>query len=198
MPQSMAATRRHESPGSAGRRRHGRSRTSPMAVEGPVAERVHPGAGGQGVGDQRVQTLHPVRHPAGADAGDLGHVAEPARGRPDRPGARAAYAAARPASRASRAAIAPSPLRLQRRAGRVRPRAGQVVGRGERGAVGQQRLGGHHRGLSAAAAVRDADHPARRAAELSRDGRSSAAVIGSITDSILSVVGYARGYDLVG
>ena len=52
--------------------------------QGLVAQRVDPGTGGQSVSDQRVQALDPVRHAARADAGDLGHLAEPARsaGRP--------------------------------------------------------------------------------------------------------------------
>ena len=39
-----------------------------------VAEWVHPRTCGQRMRHQRVQALDPVRHAAGADAGDFGHV----------------------------------------------------------------------------------------------------------------------------
>ena len=46
------------------------------------------------------------------------------------------------------------------------PRAGEVVQRGERGAVGQARGGAHHRRLPARAPVRHVQHAARGPAEL--------------------------------
>ena len=41
-----------------------------------IAQGIHPGTGGQCVPDQGVQALHPVRHPAGTDLGDLGDLVQ--------------------------------------------------------------------------------------------------------------------------
>ena len=56
------------------RRRRARAHQSPEQVEHLVAERVHAAALGQRLAGQHVQALHPVGHPAGGDALDLGHV----------------------------------------------------------------------------------------------------------------------------
>ena len=55
-----------------------RARLPPVAQRGQrlVAQRVHPGPGGQRVRHQHVQALHPGGHSAGRDAAGLGHLTE--------------------------------------------------------------------------------------------------------------------------
>ena len=135
-----------------------------------VAERVHARPGGERLGRQRMQALDPVGHPAGRDLLDLGDVAEARLGRRGRPGGRAAYAAASSGSSASRVSISRIIARaLEGPDRRGDARAGEVVRRGERRAVGQSWLGDDHVGQSARTAVADGVGAAGRAAQLGLD-----------------------------
>ena len=135
-------------------------------VERLVAERVDAGPGGQRVRDGDVQALDPVGHPAGADLGaerldrvafgEVGLVRAPV-------GRRQLRVLGEPGRHLPHAALG-----LQRADARGQPRAGEVVQRGERGAVGQARGGAHHRRLPARAPVRDVQHPARAAGRAAR------------------------------
>ena len=73
VPQSTAATRVT----APARSTHGPGRPEVAEqVDHLVAERVHAAPLRQGLAGQHVQALHPGRHAAGRDAGDLGHVAD--------------------------------------------------------------------------------------------------------------------------
>ena len=157
-------------------------------LDGLPAERVAAGHG-ELVRDQRVQALDAVRHAARAGRG--GRERLQARGLPGRGPAVHVVLVGRPVA-VAQLGVGPQPLghgphdpgRLQPADGRGGPRAGQVVQRRERGAVGQPGRGLHHVGQAARAAVGDGHHPARRAAELARDhghvtlGHGHRAVIG--------------------
>ena len=134
VPQSIAATgaaHRCRPPGTAD------VQNGADQLQGHVADRVHPGTGRQRVTDQRVQALHPVRHPAGADPGDLRHLAEPAPG-PAQVGPVGGGVARPPApdprrSRSVISVISPDASSVEHAA--TARRAGQVEGRRERRTV---------------------------------------------------------------
>ena len=109
VPQSMPATTHGPSV------HHGGSSASASSPSG-----LTPGPDGQAVRDQHVQALHPVRHAAGADAGDLRRRGRSIRGGPGRPrarpgsarparGRRAAARSSRASARTPRAARSPTP-----------------------------------------------------------------------------------------
>ena len=175
VPQSMAATVM----------RHGARDLDARGPDGPpvaeqvehlVAERVDAAALGQRLAGQHVQALHPVGHPAGGDALDLGHALPDLAGEL---GARSEVALVRRGVRRGQLGVGGEPvLHLLHQPGALEgadprrgPRAGQVEGRRERRAVRQPRLGGDHVGVAARAAVPDLVDGARRPAELGRDQR---------------------------
>ncbi len=118
-----------------------------------IAEGIDAAAAGQGVGYVDVQAFNPAGHATGADLraqrfqsvalGQVGVVGSPVRARELRVGGQ--------------------PIRhLPHRATGLdaahqpgQPPAGQVVERGERGAIGQPRRSLHHAGQAARAAVRN-------------------------------------------
>ena len=148
VPQSKAAT-------APAAQTQGPLPTTRQQLEHLVAERVDARPGGERVGGQHVQALHPVRHAAGGDARDLG--TSPRRGPVGEIGA------VRGGVRRRQHGIGGQPgLPLLHQAGplegadeRGGARAGQVVRRGERRAVGQPRLGGDDVGIAARAPVPD-------------------------------------------
>ena len=134
-----------------------------------VAEHVDARPGGQRVGGQDVEALHAGRHPTGGDAGELGDVAE--RGPVGEVGGMGGGV-----GRGEPGVVAEPGLHLLHQPGALEgadqrggARAGQVVGRRERRAVGQPGLGGHDVGQGAGAAMADRAGTARRTPELRLD-----------------------------
>ena len=159
-PASYLAARARRHPGGT----HGPAPTTARRPQDLVAERVRPGPA-QRVRGQRVQALDPVGHAAGAEhAVDLGHVGpSAARARGQVGLVRGPVGRSQLGVGAEPAAISRiRPRGLQRADRGGRARAGQVVQRRERRAVGQPRRGLDHVGQPARAAVRD--RHARRAA----------------------------------
>ena len=139
-------------------------------IERLVAERIDPTPGGQRVPDQYVQALHPVGHAARADAVDLLDV-------PDLLAAGEVRLVRGPVA-SGQIGVAAQPVgHLAHQAGRFEradrrggARAGQVVQRGERRAVGQPRRGFDDVGVAARAAVRNGPDRPGRPAQLRSDG----------------------------
>jgi hypothetical protein len=118
-----------------------------------VAEGIDAGAAGERVGDVNMQALNPAGHAAGTDLraqrfqsvalGQVGLMGSPVSARELRIGGQ-------PLSHFPHRSTG---LDAPHQPGQ--PPAGQVVERGERGAIGQPRRSLHHAGQAAGAAVRN-------------------------------------------
>src|SRR5690606_4651874 len=141
------------------------------ALERLVPERIDARPDGQGVRDEHVQALDAIRHAAGTDALDLGHLAEL--------GAAAQVVLVGGAVGGGEVGVVGDPrrhllhrtARLERAHRRDGGRAREVEGGRERGAVLEPGRRAHHERAAAHAARGDLHDPARRATQLLGDDR---------------------------